>query len=369
MYSRYIIISIFILIIIFTSGGLVYISTLYLGLSKYLYIKNVLTTMGVILPIMFMGALLYGIKHFSLINSYIYTIGATWLGILNYLLLATFIISILFLTKNYFNLSIPVILVSWILIFCAVITTIIGIYNARNIRITNTEIPSSELAPMWKDKKIVFFSDIHLGMIYREKSMKKIVDLVNKENPDIIFIVGDLIDGPSFPYAKGLAPIQELKASFGSYYVEGNHEKYSGEYDLFRSNFPKNLNDITGKKVIVNDTQIIGIPNSGMKTKEDIDRELSSVSYDKSKPSIILMHDPKDTPFLAENNATLTLSGHTHSGQFFPLNLLVKKIAGKYFYGLTSTQNTKSVTTSGLGTAMVPIRVGTIPEIVVLHIK
>ncbi len=248
-------------------------------------------------------------------------------------------------------------------------TTAIGIINANNTRIVRIEVNSSVLSPLWKGKKIVFSSDTHLGLIRREKFMKKIIDIINNEKPDITFNLGDLIDGPSFPYTKGFAPISELKSPMGDYYVEGNHESYSQEYNVFKENFPKNLNDITGKKVMINNTQIIGIPYGAMKGANEINQELEQVKYDKNIPSIILMHDPKDTSKLADNGVSLVLSGHTHAGQFFPFTLLVKKIAGKYFHGLTYTKDTAEITSSGVGTAMVPIRVDTIPEIIVVTIK
>ena len=369
MYLRYLFISIVLLIVVITGEYLIYISIHRLGLFKYLYIKNTLLTLGIILPVIFMGAMIYGGKNFSLLNSWIYTAGAVWLGLLTYLVIVAFIISVLVLINNYTGFNIPINTITIILIFCAIATTIIGITNTNNIRITKVSVDSPILAPLWKDKKIVFVSDTHLGLVRREKFMKKIVDIINKEKPDIVFNLGDLIDGPSFPYKKGFAPMSELNPPMGNYYVEGNHETYNQEYKLFKENFPKNLNDITGKKVIINGTQIIGIPYGVMKNSDDINKELSEVSYDKTIPSIILMHDPKDTPRLADQNVSLVLSGHTHAGQFFPFNLLVKKIAGIYFYGLTYTKETPSITSSGIGTAMVPIRLETNPEIVVVTIK
>jgi hypothetical protein len=325
--------------------------------------------MGMILPVMFIGAMIYGGKNFSLLNSWIYTIGGVWLGLLMYLAITTLIISILLLLNNYLGLSIPIRLITLILIFCSITTVIIGIINANKIRVINIEVNSPALSPLWKDKKIVFSSDTHLGLIRREKFMRRIVDIINNEKPDIIFNLGDLIDGPSFPYKKGFAPMSELKSTLGNYYVEGNHERYSQEYNIFKENFPKNLNDITSKKIIINNTQIIGIPYGAIKGSNEINQELEQVKYDKNIPSIILMHDPKDTDKLADNGVSLVLSGHTHAGQFFPFTLLVKKIAGKYFHGLTYTKDTAEITSSGVGTATVPIRIDTVPEIVVVTIK
>jgi len=315
-----------------------------------------------------MGAMVYGTKHFSIINSYLYTIGGVWLGLLAYVLAVSVILALFILINSYGNFNLPLKQIAVGLILLAIITVLYGINHAVNPKVVKFEVTSPVLSPLWKGKKIIIVSDIHLGIIYREKFMKKIVNIINKEKPDIIFNLGDIIDGPSFPYEKGFAPLYELKPSLGNYYVEGNHETYSAEYPVFKSYFPKNINDLTGKKLLVNGTQIIGIPYSMLRATGDIQKELDKVSYDKQVPSIILLHEPKDIKTLADNNVSLVLSGHTHSGQFFPVTMLVNWIYGKYNHGVTYTENTASLTTSGVGTAVTPMRIGTDSEIVVLKI-
>lgn len=369
MYLRYIFISIVLLFITISGEYLLYITFHTLGAFKYQYVKNIILTLGILLPTMFIVGMLYGGKHFSLINTWIYTVSSIWLVVFTYLLIGVAIIFLLTLFNNSFGLNIPIRLISFILITISTLAIAYGIYNANNPRIVRIEITSPTLAQLWKGKKIVIISDVHLGIIRQDKFMKKIVEIMNSEKPDITFNLGDLIDGPSFPYQKSFAPISLLNPPLGNFYVEGNHESYSEEYSIFKANFPKNLNDLTNKKVIVNNTQIIGIPYVEGKTADEINQELNKVGYDKTVPSIILMHDPKNTPMLANDGVSLVLSGHTHRGQFFPFSFLVKMIYGKYLYGATQTLNTISITSSGVGTAMTPVRIGTTPEIIVLTIK
>lgn len=369
MYLRYTFIFIVFLIVIATGEYLIYLSLHSLGLYKYLYVKNILLTLGILFPVMFVGSMFYGGEHFSIINSWIYTASAIWLGLLTYLVLTAFIISILVIINNYFGLNIPIRQISVVILAFAFATTVYGVYNANNPKVVNWEVNSPTLSPLWKGKKIAFVSDMHLGMVRQEKFTQKVVDIINKEKPDIAFNLGDLIDGPAFPYVKGMAPLNEINAPMGSYYVEGNHERYSAEYDLFKSYFPQKLNDITNKKVVVNGTQIIGIPFALGKNEDQIKKDLDSVSYDENIPSIVLMHDPKDTTKLADSNVSLVLSGHTHNGQFFPFTFLLDKLYGPYVYGIMNTKNTVSITSSGVGTAMPPLRVGTSPEIVVVTFK
>ncbi|NVN96770.1 metallophosphoesterase [Candidatus Nomurabacteria bacterium] len=325
--------------------------------------------LGIILPVIFMGAMLYGSKHFSSINSYLYMIGGIWFGLLAYILAISVLLAILILVNSHYGLALPLKQIAVSLIVFTVMLVAYGIYHANNPKVVEFEVNSSSLSPMWKDKKIVIISDIHLGEIYREKFLGKVVDIINKERPDIVFNLGDIIDGPSFPYEKGFAPFSLLNPSLGNYYVEGNHETYNQEYSVFKSFFPKNINDVTGKKLLVNGTQIIGIPYGMLRQPGEIQKELDKVAYDKQVPSIILLHEPKDIQTLVNNNVSLVLSGHTHGGQFFPLTLIVKWIYGKYNHGVNYEGNTISLTTYGVGTAVTPIRIGTDSEIVVLKIK
>ena len=369
MYIRYLFFFILFPLIVIVGEYLIYVLFNRLNLFQFSYIKNTFVVFGILFPIMFLGAMTYGIKHFSVLNSWFYTIGGIWLSLLNYIVVITLIAALLMLLNNFLNFNIPVQGIMFALIAIVFILIPYGTYKANNPKIVRFEIKSEALAPLWKDKKILVVSDIHLGETRREKFMQKIVDLINSEKPDIVFNLGDLIDGPSFPYAKAFAPLADLNPPLGNYYVEGNHEGYSGEYDVFKENFPKNLNDITSSKAIVNGTQIIGLPFSMDRTRDVLKKELELISYDKTKPSIILLHDPKETPILAENNASLVLSGHTHDGQFFPFTMIVKQIYGKYAHGVVYTNNTASVTSSGVGTAVSPIRINTEAEILVLQIK
>ena len=367
MSSRNLLIFFVFVVVVITGEYLIYLFFQSLGISESSPLRNIFLSLGFFLPTFFVGGMFYGAKHFSILNSWLYTIGAIWLGLLTYLVMATFCFFILTIFNQYFNL--PTNHLMFFLIAFAFSLTIYGVYNASTPKIVRYEISSPTLFPLWKNKKIVFISDVHLGMIRREKFMQKIINLINKEKPDITFNLGDLIDGSSFPYQKGFAPLSLLQSKLGNYYVEGNHEGYSQESNLFRKNFPPSLIDITNQKIIINQTQIIGLPFNRAKNQEQINQELIKVSYDKNLPSIILMHDPKNNPELISNSVSLVLSGHTHAGQFFPFTFLLSKIKNKYFYGLTYTNKTASLTSSGVGTSMVPLRIRTRSEIVIISIK
>jgi predicted MPP superfamily phosphohydrolase len=260
-------------------------------------------------------------------------------------------------------------MISSILVILALGQVILGIINADNPQIVRWNVTSEKLSKDWNNKKIVIISDLHLGSVRREGFLRKIVDKIEKENPDVVFIVGDLIDGSSFPYEEWFKKLSPLKPQFGILYVEGNHEKYSQEYEKFKSGLPQFLNNLTDKKVIINNTQIIGLDYKTNESGDEINKELESLNYDKNKSSIILMHDPKNIASLSNEGVSLVLSGHTHGGQFFPFTILINILYKNYTHGVFYTGNTASITSYGVGTSLLPIRIGTVPEIVVLTIK
>jgi uncharacterized protein len=336
---------------------------------KSAQLETILIVMGIILPVIFIGSMLYSNKHYSLFNSWLNTLSSVWLGIVLYIFIASLIISLLIILNYYLNLQIPIKIISYILIVIILCIVFYGIINSKNIRITRHNIKLDKLSKDWANKKIVIISDMHIGNIYRNKYVERVANLVKLENPDITFNLGDLIDGSSFPYLDWLSPLSSFESKLGNYYIEGNHETYCHEYEKFKSELPKLLNNITNKKVVINNTQIIGLNYRESKSKEEIKSRLVSLGYNPGVPSIILMHNPKNIEILSQSGVSLILSGHTHAGQFFPWTIIIKNRYKKYTHGVNYTNGTVSITSAGIGASAVPLRIGTNPEIVVLNIN
>lgn len=369
MNLRFLAFSIVLFFIVIISEYTAYASLHHAKIINSAKLEIILMILGIALPVMFISSMMYSYKHYSVFNSWINTISSVWIGIIIYSLIASLIIFVLIMLNLYFNFQIPVTMVSGVLMSLVFITVCYGIWNSNNPRIVKWEINNETLSGDWSGKKIVIISDVHLGMIRREKFIKKIISKINDEKPDIVFIAGDLIDGPSFPYAKWLNNISLSKPTFGNIYVEGNHEKYNQEYDVFKSAIPESLINLTDKKIIINNTQIIGLDYKQEESEENITSKLDLLKYNKDQPSIVILHDPKNVPILSKEGVSLVISGHTHGGQLFPFTTLVNYMYKKYTHGATKTEKTNSVTSYGVGSSITPMRIGTVPEIVVLTIK
>jgi hypothetical protein len=339
------------------------------GIIKSGRVDAILMILGVVFPLLFLISMMYSYRHYTLFNSWVNSVSSVWLAGVSYIFLVALFVFILILTNNQLVLNLPIRLISNILVAGVLVLVVYGVWHSSNPQIIRYEIISNELSKDWSGKKIVLISDTHLGDIRRERFMRRVVDLIKSENPDITFNVGDFIDGPSIPYKKWLAPWTTLNPELGNHYVEGNHEQYSKEYEFFKTQLPESINNLTNKKVIVNNTQIIGLSYVEKETGDRIKSRLKLLEHDPNLPSIILVHDPKNVRALSLSGVSLILSGHTHGGQFFPLTIVVNKLYKEYSHGVAYTNNTPSITSYGVGTSIIPNRIGTHPEIVVITIK
>ena len=123
------------------------------------------------------------------------------------------------------------------------------------------------------------------------------------------------------------------------------------------------------QKIIINNTQIIGLGHIERESAKSVKNRLKLLGHNPEEPSIILIHDPRNVRALSESGASLVLSGHTHGGQFFPFTTIIDSLYKEYSYGVAYTNDTVSITSSGVGTSIIPTRIGTRSEIVVITIE
>lgn len=218
--------------------------------------------------------------------------------------------------------------------------------------------------------RVVMVADVHIGYLIDKKILNMYVDRIMEQKPDIILLVGDIID-------YDLAPLQEqhmeeefrrLKAPYGVYVSTGNHE-----YRLNAEEKIKWLGEQTGmtllrdKAVKIDDKfYVVGREDDHAPNRKKLSEVMSNV--DKSYPVIVMNHEPKDLSEESNEKADVAVYGHTHNGQLFPYNILINLIY-EVGHGYKKKDNTHVYVTSGLGLAGPQYRIGTISEIVVLNLK
>ncbi|MBP2664013.1 MAG: Calcineurin-like phosphoeSPTERase [Firmicutes bacterium] len=223
--------------------------------------------------------------------------------------------------------------------------------------------------------QIVLVSDIHMGRVIGIDRVERLVKSLNELNPDIVLYAGDQIDDDATYVTnnKIAEPLRNVKARFGSYAVLGNHEYISGQpavaVSLLKNSGITVLQDqwtTIGDAIYIvdrDDLSAIRYASRGTGTLADIMKDI-----DKKKTIIVMDHQPSRINEAAQQGVDLQVSGHTHNGQFFPNNLITKRIY-EQDWGNLKKDEYQLIVSCGYGTWGPPIRLGNQPEIVEINIK
>jgi len=262
--------------------------------------------------------------------------------------------------------------------FATLITSTIlilaGFLNALHPVVREYNINIDKKAGDIKTFRIAAVSDIHLGSIIRKRSIRILSDMLRDTKPDVIFLLGDIVDGEIGPVIRGdlLKYFTCPKCRDGMYAITGNHE-FIGGANVTIPYIEKNGIRLLKDEVIVLDGQIqvIGrLDRDGLRFGGRSRAPLSELinKTDISKPVIVLDHQPVSIDEAVNAGADLQLSGHTHNGQMWPLNYLTSKIY-QVSYGYRKIGNTNIIVSSGFGIWGPRVRLGSRPEILVVNLN
>lgn len=237
-----------------------------------------------------------------------------------------------------------------------------AIYNAKVIEIEKVDI---KLRNLKKSYKIAQLSDIHMGGIVDREFIQEIVQKTNNLNPDLVVITGDLIDVKISSAKAAIDELKNLKSTFGTYYILGNHEYFHNPYEIIEYVKSIDIRVLENDSVLINDDfYLCGVYDIfGYRLKSlipDLNKALSATSNDKA--TILLAHQPKFVEYIY-GGVDLMLSGHTHGGQIYPFRLLVG-LQQPYISGLhRHNKNMQVYVSKGTGFWGPPMRLGASSEI------
>jgi uncharacterized protein len=255
-----------------------------------------------------------------------------------------------------------------LLVFLTVLS-LIGFVRFSNPALVKLDIETSRNVVHPGELTIVAVSDIHLGNVVRKGRLIKWVELINKQNPDLILLDGDIIDHSyrAVVLQQMDKELRKLKATYGIYAVPGNHDYYAGIEQAIDFMKQSGIQVLRDTAVIVDDRVVLigrdDMTNRNRKSLKDI---LSGMHSDL--PKIVLDHQPLSLKESIESQIDFHLSGHTHNGQIFPLNKIVARIY-EQGYGYKKSGITQVYVSSGLGLWGAPIRLGTQSEILRIRLK
>lgn len=250
----------------------------------------------------------------------------------------------------------------WIFIFFIIFVFYAVVIEPNILTVKRVKIKDERL----KGLRMVFASDFHFKP-YEKYRLTRIVKKINTQNPDIILLGGDYVNG----HKKGntldtkiiAKCLGSLKSKYGTFAVMGNHDGWQGKKEIIEAFEAAGINVLENSARSFDKFSVAGVED--LQTgNPDIKKALAGVK----SPAILLTHTPDMIDEIPQD-AVLTLAGHTHGGQVVlhkPLTV-PSKYGTKYAYGLFEENGKKMFVSRGLGTSILPLRFNCFPEIVVIE--
>ncbi|RMI30251.1 metallophosphoesterase, partial [Streptomyces triticirhizae] len=244
-----------------------------------------------------------------------------------------------------------------------------GAVNARRLRVKRVTVPLARLPRGGHGYRIAVVSDIHLGPVLGGAHCRRVVNAINGVQPDAIAIVGDLVDAEVDDLRSAVAPLADLRARDGAFFVTGNHEYY-----VETAEWIDHVREL-GVTPLVNERR--ELPFLDLAGVNDVDgegTEFGGPDYDAAlgdrdpeRASVLMAHQPVMIHEAVNHGVDLQLSGHTHGGQMWPVTY-VAALANPTLAGLERYGDTQLYVSRGAGAYGPPVRVGADPDITVVEL-
>jgi predicted MPP superfamily phosphohydrolase len=341
--------------------------------------KILYTIIFIVAAIAFIAAKLLESRHSSVITDILNIIGGFWMAFLLYgflFLILSDIVAIILRISGVLNSDNIIHYRKWAFLLTAGISAVLilgGFINALIPVVKEYSIAINKEAGDVKNLKIAAVSDIHLGSIIRKRSIRKLSDMLEEIKPDVVFLLGDVVDGELGPVLRGdlLKYFVMPHTVDGLFAITGNHEFIGGADRTIPYIESKGIRVLKDETVILpGDIQLIG--RLDRDSRRFYGRERSSLenlmkNIDPSKPIIVLDHQPFNLGEAEKNGADLQMSGHTHNGQFWPLTYITRSLY-ELSYGYMKKGNTHFIVSSGFGLWGPRVRSGSRSEIVLVNV-
>lgn len=328
--------------------------------------KSIAVTIGVLIFVTMVWGIVLGFEKMSInFSAVVYEITTSWLFILLYLLMIFLLMDVLrcchILPKDFLFNSIKGSLIVFTIIVALFVYGNVHYHHKKAVRLNLTTDKQIE-----KPLKIILISDLHLGYHNQINSFAKWVDMINKEQADLILIAGDIIDRSIRPLFEQKVYNEFHRLNAPIYACFGNHEYFAGKQDALAFYEKAGINVLQDTSVVYNNIVIAGRDDRINTKRKELKQILKDT--DKNKYHILLDHQPYNLEQAQKEGVDFQFSGHTHYGQVFPINLITDAIYEKA-YGCYKKGQTDYYISSGLGIWGGKFRIGTKSEYVVLTLR
>jgi len=336
-------------------------------MPQILAVRIFVIFIAVVVQLPFFTALFLGNALPTKFVSLLYHIGTSWLIVFLYLLLIFAICDLLKITKI---ADIYSVWYGWLIVTSIISALLIyGNINYYKKKRVEVNIEISKPINEKNNLKILLISDLHLGYGILNKEVETWLPFLNREKADIVLIAGDVIDNFVKPLneEKVYKTLRKINAKQGVFMALGNHE-YIGNIDKSIDFIKKsNITLLRDTAVLIDDNfYIVGREDYSRKYRKRLSALLENI--DKTKPIIVIDHQPIRLKEARINGVDLQVSGHTHNGQVIPINWIANLLYKKS-YGFFKQNETNYFITSGLGLWGGKFRIGTRSEYVVINIS
>ncbi len=322
--------------------------------TKITWLSVAIVLLSITAPLSF-GAIRNSLKCYWL-TDLICNIGYIYLGFILYF--SIFCASAFIVYKFNSEIDLQKILAGGLI--AVLLILLVGYINALNPRLKKIKIPYNH------NLKICFVSDIHVGSINTMTTLEKVSTLIERANPDVVILGGDIIDmrglrnyGDEFVIA-----MQKITSKYKTYAVIGNHEIYTGAQDCINLMKKAGINMLLDSCVAFDNLNIVGRLDETVYRR----KSLHEIIPNGTENIVVVDHSPASIDESIKNKVFLHLSGHTHGGQIFPLNFLTS-----FLYKPTAVLNKDGSTyfyiSTGAGFWGPPYRIGNIPEVVLIELE
>ena len=242
-----------------------------------------------------------------------------------------------------------------------------GTYGVlRGPRVKRVTVPLAKLPRAAHGYRIAVVSDIHLGPVLGRGFAQKVVDTINSTQPDLIAVVGDLVDGSVKDLGPAAAPLSQLNAP--AYFVTGNHEYFSGAEQWVEEVRRLGLLPLENARTELPHFDLAGVNDlRGESEGQGPDFTRALGDRDTARACVLLAHQPVQIHEAVEHGVDLQLSGHTHGGQLWPGNFIAAA-ANPTVAGLERYGDTQLYVSRGAGAWGPPTRVGAPSDITVVEL-
>jgi len=339
--------------------------------------KWVQVVLNVFLAINFLGIIGYMLaRYFTTIPDWLYFLLSLPIGVLFLLFCTTLVYDLLRVAgeyipmqprrRSFFKKTLDIVSLSMAFGVSARAT-----YEARIVELEEVEI---RLKNLKRPYNIVQLSDIHIGGLIDTAFMQGVVNRVNALKPDLVVITGDLIDVKISQAGKVLDTLKELRSTYGTFFIAGNHEYFHGIEEILAAVKERGIRVLENESIYIGESDqgfhLAGVYDlAGYRFKHHLPDLYNALEYtDKRSPTVLLAHQPL---FIEEagDKVDLMLSGHTHGGQIYPFKVLVG-LQQPYIRGLHKySEKTQIYVNKGTGYWGPPMRLGASSEITYIKLK